>query len=151
VIGWFAGPRNVRTNSVFGYLSFYMLAKLRGIRRRSLIYQIEQRHIEQWLDAIGRAAPQDYSLAVELARCGRLVKGYGSTRERGNRNLQTILELQGGGGLSGTQVADLREAALADDEGRSITRLAAEVVGARAGSPAPDAARSAAPVTGANA
>ena len=151
VIGWFAGPRNVRTNSVFGYLSFYMLAKLRGIRRRSLIYQIEQGHIEQWLDAIGRAAPQDYSLAVELARCGRLVKGYGSTRERGNRNLQTILELQGGGGLSGTQVADLREAALADDEGRSITRLAAEVVGARAGSPAPDAARSAAPVTGANA
>ena len=135
VIGWFAGPRNVRTNSVFGYLSFYLLAKLRRIRRRSLIYQIEQGHIEQWLAAVRDVAARDYSASAELARCGRLVKGYGSTRERGNRNLQTILNLLGESGLSGPQIAGLREAALADDEGKAITRLASELAGAQGESP----------------
>ncbi|MEJ2531998.1 MAG: hypothetical protein P8Y92_09390, partial [Halioglobus sp.] len=69
----------------------------------------------------------------------------------GNRNLQTILNLQGGSGLSGPQVADLREAALADDGGEAIARLAAQLADAGAGSPGPAAAPSGTAVTRASA
>ncbi len=129
-LGLFARPRNVRTNSVTGYLSLYWLAKLRRFRRSSLIYQIEQQHILEWLSAIEVRAAADYSLALEIARCGRLVKGYGDTRERGLGSMRGILSCLGelapapAGG-----VAALREAALADDEGRAFRQARSKLLG----------------------
>jgi len=123
-LGLFAGPRNVRTNSVYGYMMFYLMAKLRHTRRSSLIYEIEQKHIENWLAAISSTASVDYDSAIELARCGRLIKGYSATRERGNENLQKILEL-----LSrmptpkAESVEQMRNAALADDVGRALAQI----------------------------
>ncbi len=52
----------------------------------------EQTAIERWLAAIGTAARDDWQLALEIALCGRLVKGYGATSERGKDNLLHILE-----------------------------------------------------------
>ena len=51
-LGLFARPRNIRTNSLHGYLTLYWMAKLRRFRRGSLIYQIEQEHIGHWLAAV---------------------------------------------------------------------------------------------------
>lgn len=121
VLGWFAKPRNIRTNSVLGYLTFYMVAGMRRFRRSSLVYQWESAHIEQWLSAVTEAARQDYDLGLELARCGRLIKGYGDTRERGNRSMQAILDALNGKGLTAPKVVGLREAALSDDQGDSLT------------------------------
>ena len=56
-----------------------------------------------------------------IARCGALVKGYGSTNERGKENLIWIIEgLAAGGtfataGERGRAIRDAREAALADE------------------------------------
>ena len=111
-----------------GFLAFYLLAKLRRWRRGSLVYQLEQAHIEQWLEAIQRAAATDYELAVELARCGRLIKGYGKTRERGSGNMQRILGLwRQQGQLSARALAGLREAALAGEDGEAMDAVAGEL------------------------
>ena len=128
LLGLLAKPRKLRTNSVHGFLAFYLLAKLRRWRRGSLVYQLEQAHIEQWLEAIQRAAATDYELAVELARCGRLIKGYGKTRERGTGNMQRILGLwRQHGQLSAQALAGLREAALAGEDGEAMDAAAGEL------------------------
>jgi indolepyruvate ferredoxin oxidoreductase beta subunit len=124
IISWFAKPRNIRTNDVFGYLTFYAMAGLRRFRRSSLIYQSEMEHINAWLSAINKATGRDYSVGLEMARCGRLVKGYGSTRERGTRNLQTIIGLcERMEGITAETVASLRDAALEDDQGERLAHL----------------------------
>ena len=128
ILRLFAKPRNIKTNSIHGFLAFYLLAKMRRFRRSSLIYHIEQTHIEQWLAAIHKAVKTDYSLALELAKCGRLIKGYGNTRERGTGNLQTILAvLDTRSTLTSTTIATLREAALADDAGVALNKALAAV------------------------
>lgn len=122
VLGWFAGARNIRTNSLHGYLAFYMVAKLKRLRRASLVYQIEQGNIESWLQAVATAATKDYGLAVALAKCGRLIKGYGATRERGTGNLKRILMVfEHRGDIRGEDIDKLREAALADDQGEAFS------------------------------
>lgn len=124
IIGLFARPRTVRTNGIFGYSTFYLMAGMRRFRRSSLIYQVENGHIENWLSAVQVAAGSDYALAVELARCGRLIKGYGATRERGNGNMQRILAVcQRVQEVTAETVAELRQAALGDDQGEAFTQL----------------------------
>ena len=81
--------------------------------------------IESWLAAVERSARADWGLGHELALCGRLIKGYGSTNERGKRNLSHIIEqLAGRIGMStavrAEAVRQAREAALADDAGAAL-------------------------------
>jgi hypothetical protein len=88
-------------------------------------YQEENARIEDWLGRIEALAPNHYSLAVELAKAQRLVKGYGETHERGWRNFSTLLSqldllaLRSDGAV---QMARLIEAALADEEGVALGR-----------------------------
>ncbi len=129
LLGLFAKPRNLRTNSLHGFLLLYLMAKLRRLRPYSLVYQLEHAQMEQWLEAICAAASTDQDLALELARCGRLVKGYGDTRERGTGNLQRILavyrQLQS---LPGHAVSALRDAAMADEGGAALAAVEAELL-----------------------
>jgi indolepyruvate ferredoxin oxidoreductase beta subunit len=126
LLGLFARPRHLRTDSVLGYTGLYLVAKLRRLRRSSLIFAQEQQHMEQWLDSVRRVAAEDYAAAVELARCGRLIKGYGSTRERGTASLQRILAVQERAGeLPADAIAELREAALEDEEGLALAAATA--------------------------
>lgn len=75
--------RRVRSDSVIGFGMLYLLAGLRGYRRRTWRHTVETRHIESWLDNIVRTAPQDYALAVQIAASRRLIKGYSDTHARG--------------------------------------------------------------------
>jgi indolepyruvate ferredoxin oxidoreductase beta subunit len=80
------------------------------------------------LAQIAGIAPRDYALAVELAECQTLVKGYGDTHERGWASFSRISAL--GPGLAGTmnaaaQLRSLREAALADDSGQRLAKAIA--------------------------
>lgn len=59
------------------------------------------------------------SLALEVALCGNLVKGYGETSRRGHKNLNTILA-QVSAGATAETVRTARVAALADPEGRQL-------------------------------
>jgi indolepyruvate ferredoxin oxidoreductase beta subunit len=81
---------SVNSASITGHLRFAMLAKLRPFRRKTFRYQEEQRVIETWLRYIVQAAALSSELALEIAECARLIKGYGDTHKRGSANYRLI-------------------------------------------------------------
>ncbi len=115
----------VKTTSVSGFLMLRALAWLRPWRRHSARYADEQALIERWLAAI-RGAARDPALALEIALCGRLIKGYGDTHQRGKDNFLRIMDtlVESGApadaGARAAAVRSAREAALADPEGRGL-------------------------------
>jgi indolepyruvate ferredoxin oxidoreductase beta subunit len=122
--------RVVKTSSLRGYLLLYAVASLRGMRRKSLRFQTEQQRIGEWLGTIERLAASNPSLALEVARAQRLVKGYGDTHARGWRSYQRLMSalprLQASP-QGAQQLKELSQAALADDSGQALERLLASV------------------------
>jgi indolepyruvate ferredoxin oxidoreductase beta subunit len=116
----------VKTTSVFGFLTLRILASLRRLRRITGRYHEEQALIDRWLEAVRSAAARDRALALEVALCGRLIKGYGDTHRRGKGNFLRILDtIVSGGSFASdaeraTAIRKAREAALADPEGRKL-------------------------------
>jgi indolepyruvate ferredoxin oxidoreductase beta subunit len=91
-IGWVTGKGTVlRTTSLSGFAQLFFLASLRPMRRHSLRFQQEHTKIGDWLEQIPTLARTNYALAVEVAQCPRLVKGYGETHERGSRKFDDIM------------------------------------------------------------
>src|SRR5215468_973892 len=124
----------VNSASVSGFLRFWLLAKLRGWRPKSYRFQQEQRAIEAWLRLIVEAARLSGDLALEVAECARLIKGYGDTLKRGSANylIETRIIrpiLAGHIPLSRgiDAIASARAAALADPEGEALTRCLNEI------------------------
>jgi indolepyruvate ferredoxin oxidoreductase beta subunit len=121
---------HVNSTSVTGFLMLRSLAWLRPLRRMSARYAEEQALIERWLRAI--AAARDPALALEIALCGRLIKGYGDTNRRAKTNFLRIFGtlVDGGAMVEGGAVINAqaraqavraaREGALADPEGRGL-------------------------------
>jgi indolepyruvate ferredoxin oxidoreductase beta subunit len=122
--------RVVQTTSLSGFLQLYVLAAMRPWRRGSLRFQEESKVISLWLAQVRAVAPQNYSLAVELAQCPTIVKGYGETHIRGRKHFDEILIALPK--LHRTQDAaeslkKLREAALADDTGKKLAQALQEL------------------------
>lgn len=115
--------RRITTNSVSGFLLLYGISGLRKWRPRSLRQEVENGAIETWLELINSLAMHDYEMAVEIARCQELVKGYGDTHSRGmssfNRIMGHVEEIR-----EHTEparlVSALRKAALADEKGEHL-------------------------------
>jgi indolepyruvate ferredoxin oxidoreductase beta subunit len=84
-------PLQLGTHTVLGKLALRLVAGLKSVRRRGSRYAVEQQLITQWLQAIEQGAREHWALGHELALCGRLIKGYGSTNERGKENLLHII------------------------------------------------------------
>ena len=76
----------INSTSIGGYLRFLVLAKLRRLRPYGHRYKQEQAQIEFWLALIAQAARLSAGLALEVAECARLIKGYGDTHARGLAN-----------------------------------------------------------------
>jgi indolepyruvate ferredoxin oxidoreductase beta subunit len=74
--------QHVRTTTISGFLRVWLLARLKPLRRVS--YRARQEHVRiaRWLAAVEASAGLDAGLAVEVARAGQLVKGYGDVRRR---------------------------------------------------------------------
>jgi indolepyruvate ferredoxin oxidoreductase, beta subunit len=127
----FARGRQLNTAKLAGFIPLYFVAALRRWRRGTLRYELEQARIVSWLARV-REAAGSYDLAVEIAECQRLVKGYGDTHERGLRSYEAIMQFtdryRDRGDLART-VRELRAAALADDEGAKLEAA----LGAQAG------------------
>jgi len=122
--------RIVNTTSLFGFLQLYFLAALRPLRRKSLRFREEHSRIKRWLAQVARIAKEDYSLAIEIAECPRVVKGYGDTHIRGRKNFDTLMSTLPK--LISSRGADhllkkLRDAALADDTGEELTAALREL------------------------
>ena len=119
----FTGGKKISTDRLWGYLLMRAMARTRAWRLSSLRHREEDARIREWLATLAELAPQDYELAVEMAACQQLVKGYGETFERGLSRYRAMREalpaLRAGSDPSGA-VRELRDAALADEEGREF-------------------------------
>ncbi len=117
---------HVKTTSVSGFLMMRFLAWLRPLRPLTSRWHEEQALIGRWLAAIAGAAKRDAGLALEIALCGRLIKGYSETHKRGKGNFLRILDtLVEGGAVADPRaraeaIRAARESALADPEGRTL-------------------------------
>lgn len=119
----FAGGKRVRTDSMRGFLTLYMLSSMRKRRPGSLRHHHEMRHMEKWLKSASDLVPQDYDLAVEVIRSRRLIKGYSDTHARGISKYDRVME--GIGKLKGRKDAAewadrLRRLALKDVDGKDL-------------------------------
>jgi len=127
----------INSTSVRGFLRFLMLAKLRRLRPYGYRYKQEQQQIENWLALIREAARKSPALALEVAECARLIKGYGDTHARGLANYRAIEERVIRPALAGQiaparavdALASARTAALVDPEGEGLAKCLADIDG----------------------
>jgi indolepyruvate ferredoxin oxidoreductase, beta subunit len=116
----------VGSHTVFGMTALRLLASLKWLRRRGQRFADEQRLIERWLDGVVARTQEHWRLGHEVALCGRLIKGYGSTNERGKDNLLHVLDQLAVAArfdspeVRAAAIARAREAALADDAGKAL-------------------------------
>ena len=121
-------PLKVGTHSVLGMVALRALASFKWMRPRGSRYATEQGLIEQWLAAVVNGTQRHWATGHELALCGRLIKGYGSTNERGKDNLLHVVQHLAAAPhfaddtARTTAIAAARQAALADDAGKTLDR-----------------------------
>jgi indolepyruvate ferredoxin oxidoreductase, beta subunit len=115
--------RRVRTDTIWGFTTLYIIAGRRKRRRNTLRYGREMAQISIWLETVLVAAPSNYALAVEMASTRRLVKGYSDTMARGQSKFARVM-------AAASELADrpdaadwvrrLRQAALLDEGGLAL-------------------------------
>ncbi len=119
-------PIKLPSHTVIGLLALRALAACKRLRRHGSRFGAEQAMIERWLAAVERGAREDAALGRALAECGRLIKGYGATNERGKDNLLHVVEHLAGAahfetaGARTAAIAAAHRAALADDAGKAF-------------------------------
>ncbi len=128
----------VKTTTINGFARVWLLSKLRPWRPRTHRFREEQAAIEAWLGHITRAAGIDLALAIEIAACAQLIKGYGDTHERGMASylkiVGEVVEPAVSGALAAGQASDalanVRVAALADPSGLRLDEVIAAIADA---------------------
>ena len=118
------GGRKLRTDKIRTHLLLRLLAFMRRLRRRSVGFKYEWKLIHAWLSAVKEASLTSQSLALEVAECARLVKGYSDTRERTTMQLTAIVDLIMTHKVSDAEtVRSLFDAAIADDQNEAFEQL----------------------------
>jgi len=113
-------------HTLSGFLILRTLASLKWLRRRGSRFAVEQSMIERWLAGVEQGTRSDWQLGHEIALCGRLIKGYGTTNESGKENLLHVLDHLAVAGSFPSVAARAgairaaRVAALADDAGKAL-------------------------------
>ena len=119
-------PLKIGSHSVGGMLALRILASMKWLRPFSSRFAVEQADIQHWLDTLCTGLREHHELGLQLAMCGRLIKGYGSTNERAKRNLQHILKHLAPASINPSPhwradaVRQSREAALTDEAGTAL-------------------------------
>ncbi len=117
------GPKRIRTDTVVGFLTLYIVAGLRGWRRKTLRHAQESARIETWLTTVRTVAGKDPALAAELLANQRLIKGYSETHARGLDKFSRVMaasERLAGRPDAAVWVRRLRDAALKDEQGSTL-------------------------------
>lgn len=120
----------VNTTSALGFTMLWAMARFRPLRPRSLRFHREQRAIDAWLDAAEAVATTDPDLATEIIECQRVLKGYGETHAHGVESFTALLDAADklrGREDAAAALADLRAAALADEDGAQLRDALATV------------------------
>ncbi len=81
--------------------------------------------IERWLSGLEQGASAQWQVGYEIARCGSLIKGYGTTNERGKENLLHVLDHLCNAAFDSEHaraeaIGAAHAAALADDSGKTL-------------------------------
>lgn len=120
--------RVVTTSSLRGFLMLYAVAGMKRWRRSTTRFAAEDTAIVAWLAAIAETAVRNPALAIEVAQCQRLVKGYSDTHERGVRHFELLMAAvrRAGSTLAPATLRELREAALADEHGHKLKATLAQ-------------------------
>lgn len=119
-------PLKIGTHSVLGMLALRTLASLKWLRLRGSRFAAEQALIDEWLAGVIGATQAHWPTGHELAQCGRLIKGYGASNERGKDNLLHVVrhlataEHLADDAARAAAIAAARQAALADDGGSAL-------------------------------
>jgi indolepyruvate ferredoxin oxidoreductase beta subunit len=121
-------PLKIGTHTVTGVLALRALGLLKPLRPLGSRWAAEQALIERWLQAVREGTQRHPTLGLELARCCRLVKGYGGTHDRGREQLVHVLQhlapaddaTAQSSAQAAQTVAAAREAALADGSGKAL-------------------------------
>jgi indolepyruvate ferredoxin oxidoreductase beta subunit len=124
------GGTTLRTTSLGGFLQLYLLASMRPLRRNSLRFEEETKAINTWLGQVRRLGAEDYALALQVAECPQLVKGYGETHSRGRGKFEAVIEAIARMRRTENPAAwmrKLREAALADEGGEKLEEALREL------------------------
>lgn len=124
-LGRFTQDRHISTSTLSGFLLLRCVAGLRRWRRGTLRFAEEQARITTWLSDIAAVLPRNYELALEMAECQRLVKGYGDTHARGLRNFERVMAAAKANAASPGAADKLRRwraAAFQDEEGVALER-----------------------------
>jgi indolepyruvate ferredoxin oxidoreductase beta subunit len=130
VVRLFECGRRVRTTGITGFIPLYLIAGLRRWRRALLRHQREQAHLTAWLTLVEQHAPSNPGLALELLKCRRLVKGYSDTHARGQSKFDKVIGATArlaGRADAADWIRRLREAALADEDGKMLDGALATV------------------------
>jgi indolepyruvate ferredoxin oxidoreductase, beta subunit len=112
----------LNTTSVFGYALLTTMARCRPLRPRSLRFGHEQEAIDRWI-ARALAVADDPDLAREIIECQGVLKGYGATWAHGSdsfHKLMTAADSLTGAGDAAAKLAELRSAALDDEDGSTL-------------------------------
>jgi indolepyruvate ferredoxin oxidoreductase, beta subunit len=125
----------INSTSISGYLRFLMLAKLRPLRSYGHRFKQEQQQIESWMALVREGARHSTELALEIAECARLIKGYGDTHARGLANYRIVEDRVIRPSLAGQipparaadAVASARTAALLDPDGEGLAKCLADI------------------------
>ncbi len=119
-------PLKVGTHSVFGMIALRTLASLKWLRTKGSRFATEQALIDTWLASVVDSTRRHWQTGHEIALCGRLIKGYGSTNERGKDNLLHVtrhlaaIDSFDSDEARAQAIAAARTAALADDAGKAL-------------------------------
>lgn len=104
-----------------------LVGSFKHIRRYSLGYHHEMKIIRGWLNQIKAQVTASPQVALEIAFCGRLVKGYGGTRERTSEQVSVICQnASSNEHISAEYIVNLRAAAMADDTNEAFHTILSE-------------------------
>ena len=106
----------------------WLVGGMRRWRRSLLRHKVEQQHLDRWYDLALDHACKDYSLAVEILSCRRLIKGYSDTHVRAQSKFDRVLSalpMLKGRSDAADWLRRLREAALKDEKGDMLDGVTA--------------------------
>jgi indolepyruvate ferredoxin oxidoreductase, beta subunit len=120
----------LNTSSVTGQALLTILARTRPMRPRSVRFVREQELIDRWMNRALAVAPTDQPLAIEIVKLQHVLKGYGSTYEHGGESFTLLMaaaDTLEGTPDAGPRLAELHDAALADESGDKLQAELADV------------------------
>jgi indolepyruvate ferredoxin oxidoreductase beta subunit len=120
----------LNTSSVTGQTLLTILARTRPLRPRSVRFVREQEEIDGWMNRALVVAPTDQALAIEIVKLQHVLKGYGSTYEHGGESFALLMQAADaleGAPDAAARLAELHDAALADEDGTKLRAALADL------------------------